>query len=202
MTAISSATNAATVFIDGNGSGCGPANGACVNGPANMGSGPGTVVNLVGTTAQLTLGPGTYTLTNADTSGNHSAWNFSSGWVWSFAIAAHNNNGTGTVLYEAYVGGVFGSQAAAAGSTNQLYRFFDPIPGTVATYSDTLTLGTTTTLDFFILDYYLPDNAGGVALNISSGVPEPSTWAMMILGFAGVGFMAYRRKSKPALMAA
>lgn len=25
-------------------------------------------------------------------------------------------------------------------------------------------------------------------------VPEPSTWAMMILGFGGVGFMAYRRK--------
>ena len=25
-------------------------------------------------------------------------------------------------------------------------------------------------------------------------VPEPSTWAMMILGFAGVGFMAYRRR--------
>jgi PEP-CTERM motif len=35
-----------------------------------------------------------------------------------------------------------------------------------------------------------------------SGVPEPSTWAMMLLGFAGIGFMAYRRKSKPALMAA
>ena len=35
-----------------------------------------------------------------------------------------------------------------------------------------------------------------------AAVPEPSTWAMMILGFAGVGFMAYRRKSKPALMAA
>jgi hypothetical protein len=30
-----------------------------------------------------------------------------------------------------------------------------------------------------------------------SAVPEPSTWAMMILGFAGVGFMAYRRKNKP-----
>lgn len=27
-----------------------------------------------------------------------------------------------------------------------------------------------------------------------SAVPEPSTWAMMMLGFAGVGFMAYRRK--------
>jgi hypothetical protein len=35
-----------------------------------------------------------------------------------------------------------------------------------------------------------------------SDVPEPSTWAMMLLGFGGVGFMAYRRKSKPALMAA
>jgi PEP-CTERM motif len=35
-----------------------------------------------------------------------------------------------------------------------------------------------------------------------AAVPEPSTWAMMILGFAGVGFMAYRRKSKPLLMAA
>jgi len=32
-----------------------------------------------------------------------------------------------------------------------------------------------------------------------SGVPEPATWAMMILGFLGVGFMAYRRKGKPAL---
>jgi hypothetical protein len=28
-----------------------------------------------------------------------------------------------------------------------------------------------------------------------SGVPEPSTWAMMILGFLGIGFMAYRQKS-------
>ena len=31
--------------------------------------------------------------------------------------------------------------------------------------------------------------------NISSAVPEPATWAMMVLGFMGVGFMAYRRKN-------
>jgi len=47
---------------------------------------------------------------------------------------------------------------------------------------------------------YLFDSTG-FAVTINSAVPEPSTWAMMILGFAGVGFMAYRRKSKPALMA-
>jgi hypothetical protein len=35
-----------------------------------------------------------------------------------------------------------------------------------------------------------------------SAVPEPSTWAMMLLGFAGIGFMTYRRKPMPPLMAA
>ncbi len=33
-------------------------------------------------------------------------------------------------------------------------------------------------------------------------VPEPSTWAMMILGFAGIGFMAYRRRNKMAMLRA
>jgi len=44
--------------------------------------------------------------------------------------------------------------------------------------------------------------SGLVTLAVAGAVPEPSTWAMMILGFAGLGFMAYRRKSKSALMAA
>jgi hypothetical protein len=29
---------------------------------------------------------------------------------------------------------------------------------------------------------------------LTDGVPEPSTWAMMILGFLGIGWMAYRRR--------
>ncbi|MDA9522939.1 hypothetical protein XI06_22325 [Bradyrhizobium sp. CCBAU 11434] len=33
-------------------------------------------------------------------------------------------------------------------------------------------------------------------------VPEPSTWAMMILGFCGLGFMAYRRKQNGSALAA
>jgi PEP-CTERM motif len=35
-----------------------------------------------------------------------------------------------------------------------------------------------------------------------AAVPEPSTWAMMLLGFAGIGVMVYRRNSKPAVLAA
>jgi len=36
-----------------------------------------------------------------------------------------------------------------------------------------------------------------------NAVPEPSTWAMMILGFCGLGVVAYRRrKQAPAFMAA
>ena len=37
---------------------------------------------------------------------------------------------------------------------------------------------------------------------VSSGVPETSTWVMMVLSFAGVGAIAYRRKSKRAWIAA
>jgi hypothetical protein len=31
-----------------------------------------------------------------------------------------------------------------------------------------------------------------------SAVPEPSTWAMFVIGFACVGFLGYRRKVNPA----
>jgi PEP-CTERM motif len=46
------------------------------------------------------------------------------------------------------------------------------------------------------------DNVFAGSQSQVGGIPEPSTWAMMLLGFAGVGYMAYRRKTKPALMAA
>jgi hypothetical protein len=34
----------------------------------------------------------------------------------------------------------------------------------------------------------------GETFSTAAATPEPSTWAMMILGFFGIGFMAYRRK--------
>ena len=38
--------------------------------------------------------------------------------------------------------------------------------------------------------------------SVTVAVPEPSTWAMMLVGFAGLGFVSYRRIRKTATSAA
>jgi hypothetical protein len=43
----------------------------------------------------------------------------------------------------------------------------------------------------------LPDGPNGPPPIAS--VPEPSTWAMMILGFLGVGALAYRQRKAAAV---
>jgi hypothetical protein len=56
--------------------------------------------------------------------------------------------------------------------------------------------GTVNVLSFASLDN--PSSAYGPVLgDVSvSAVPEASTWAMMIVGFLGVAFVAYRRKAQ------
>jgi PEP-CTERM motif len=36
---------------------------------------------------------------------------------------------------------------------------------------------------------------GNLSTTQVGAIPEPATWAMMLLGFAGMGFMAYRKKT-------
>jgi hypothetical protein len=45
-----------------------------------------------------------------------------------------------------------------------------------------------------------PDAPGQSGFSITA-VPEPSTWAMVILGFVGIGAMACRRRKTAALAA-
>lgn len=62
---------------------------------------------------------------------------------------------------------------------------------------------------FFAIDVLGTNGNSGVIGSEFSGVkieqqvaavPEPATWAMMLLGFSGIGFLAYRRKQGgPAL---
>jgi hypothetical protein len=67
---------------------------------------------------------------------------------------------------------------------------------TGSTSNPTILTGT-----YSIYDVFNPQDPVTLVIT-TAAVPEPSTWAMMILGFAGLGFMAYRRTSKPALVAA
>jgi hypothetical protein len=66
--------------------------------------------------------------------------------------------------------------------------------------------GPTSTARFaiaYVGDADTSDYIGVDTLRIDSNVaaaPEASTWAMMILGFAGVGFMAHRRRSQTAAL--
>jgi hypothetical protein len=44
------------------------------------------------------------------------------------------------------------------------------------------------------------DATGGVTL-LTTPVPEPSTWAMLLLGFAGLGYSSYRKTRQAAVAA-
>ena len=46
------------------------------------------------------------------------------------------------------------------------------------------------------------ENWYGFTVGTVAPVPEPSTWAMLLLGFTGLGYVAYRRKTKAGLRAA
>jgi hypothetical protein len=45
------------------------------------------------------------------------------------------------------------------------------------------------------------DGASGYVTINFVAAPEPSTWAMMLAGFAGLGWLARRRKLTPACRA-
>jgi hypothetical protein len=179
------------------------------SGPQNIN--PGTTISPFytgGATGllQLTLGAGSYTITNADPDGTdyYSAWNFegypsSGNWAWSFVVA---NASTNIVLLDDYVAGVEGTQSAMADLTGTT-TWDGQSPGTelsattTAGFRDTLTLSSTTTLDFLIDDYDLGDNGGGVALDITangvSSVPEPGTIMLTLAGLAALAIRSRRR---------
>lgn len=82
-------------------------------------------------------------------------------------------------------------------ASNSLLGTFDfalgPVTADINTGSniDHLLIAAHPSLDPQTFDNITIDN---LSFGISA-VPELSTWAMMILGFAGTGFMAYRRRS-------
>ena len=102
-----------------------------------------------------------------------------------------------------------------ASSTYNLQLIGDNTPGAGPLYQNSENLGfgflggpigfDPNAIGLYTFDLALFSSAnallGDVTIQVNA-IPETSTWAMLILGFAGIGFMAYRRKSQPAAIAA
>jgi hypothetical protein len=91
-------------------------------------------------------------------------------------------------------GKIFVNGVQVAELDNTVFENFDQLHS----FSFTPVVGKNT------LDVQLTDTGPPTAFRIdgfASAVPEPSTWAMMILGFVGIGAMTYRRR-KGAMLAA
>jgi hypothetical protein len=63
-----------------------------------------------------------------------------------------------------------------------------------ATGSDIFTIQFGDNGSFIGLDEFSVSSGG---LSTSRVVPEPTTWAMMLIGFAGLGYAGYRRAREP-----
>jgi hypothetical protein len=61
--------------------------------------------------------------------------------------------------------------------------------------------GTAGPNQFFVLGFQDSD-LSGLVLEQVAAVPEASTWAMLLFGFAGIGLMIYRRRSGSAMLTA
>ncbi len=94
-------------------------------------------------------------------------------------------------------------------TTRQAYNFIvggQPVYSPTHTYNFVLNTGasTPTKLYFGMWDGLFDDNSGSVQLEVSalsSAVPEPAAWAMMLGGFAVVGAATRRRAQVPLVSA-
>lgn len=104
---------------------------------------------------------------------------------------------------------VVGGLQAGAGAVYLSPTVYDDFYLHILTYSSTPTfqqLGYTTSSAIADTNYFYTDlpnsGAGSVTVTpITGATPEPATWAMMLAGFAGLGFLGYRRTAKARLAA-
>jgi len=79
----------------------------------------------------------------------------------------------------------------------------DDLDHVFQTMTGTFTASSSATIVFGDLGGLVDTQANNVDFildNVSvTAVPEPSTWAMLLLGFAGLGFIGFRRQNKMAL---
>ena len=190
-------------------------------------NGNGTTVSLAAGTYRVRLAG----LANGGAYDAWSPWTFSSGcnasgancttgYLNAFAIDFGYGNGTfsGADGFQfGYVpqpgnSGLYETAALALAAYRTLpYSFApltqatDPNAYSLATTPYTFTLAAPQQVRFFVLDYPYSDNRDGFSLDVSplraGGVPEPATWAALILGFGVIGTALRRRRTSWARFA-
>lgn len=65
-------------------------------------------------------------------------------------------------------------------------------------FTSSFTLGSASSVTFFIYDDFLGDNSGGVSLSVAA-VPEPAAWMMMIFGFGAIGGLLRRKRTSASV---
>lgn len=166
-----------------------------------------SAASAVGTTVSLAAGDYTLRYTNA---GTFAAWNpwganaasgcnaggvcSSQGWFDGFNVQA----GANTYVFSSGTG-FFSSSALALADATSTTMFESINGGSAAAVGSfaTLHLDTATNVKFYISDSIYSDNAGGVSVTLAAvaPVPEPSTYALLLAGLGGVGFVARRRRA-------
>lgn len=141
--------------------------------------------------------------------GFDSGYGFASNGFWGSLVMAGTNDATSAMNFN------FTTPVTAVGGFVNYSPDYGSAVMSVYDVSDTL-------IESFVLNFLIPYGAdtglfygfseatpiarfelsgayvGITDLTISSAVPEPSTWAMMLIGFAGLGFLAQRKlKAKP-----
>jgi hypothetical protein len=83
---------------------------------------------------------------------------------------------------------------------HSIYNYIGLLPASITTpFTYTVNGSDNASGEYYLWKGTIPERISAhlATLTVSdhvAAVPEPSTWAMMLLGFAGVGFAAYRKK--------
>ncbi len=177
-------------------------------------------ISATSTTPVLyTFDPGTYLIQWIGTAdgGAYNGWNPScptgdctSGWREVFSATTdtgpHPSFDTYSVpgpAFSSALAALAGFQSAPSIIDTQLDwngSAYVPSPGGMIAQPWHVTIGAPTTVAFFIAEPTKEDNYGGVSLRFTA-VPEPTTWAMMILGLGGVGVALRQRRRLVAVEA-
>jgi len=108
--------------------------------------------------------------------------------VWGFFGSPFNDNNPNDVVFTPFATGVGGTISGK----------WDALEGN----NTTLTAQSANILSgHSYINFHTTQFGGGEVRGNIGAVPEPSTWAMMLLGFAAVGFVTYRRRRTAALAA-